>query len=206
MTNHHPSDATLIAYAAGTLPVLHGKVLAVHLAQCAACQATLQMSEELGGVVLDAMIPVPLAEDALTHAFARLETAEPAIEPAPPPATTLEALSRGGRWRRVGPGVRLMPLVPRDATGTRLDLVRVAPGVSLPRHDHRGHELTCVLKGAFVDQTGEYHFGDLAEGDVGLDHQPRTLDGEECICLIATTGYLRAHSLFTRLLQPIFGI
>ncbi len=205
MIRHHPADTTLVAYAAGTLAPLHGRVVAVHLTQCAACRAVMAVGEELGGAVLDTMAPVALGADALAHTLARLDLAAPESAQETT-AMTLEALTRGGRWRRVGPGVRLMKLVPRDATGTRLDLVRVSPGTALPRHDHRGAEMTCLLKGAFADKLGEYHMGDLEEGDVGLDHEPRALDGEECICIIATTGYLRAHGLFTRMLQPLFGI
>ena len=209
MIRHHPSDATLIAHAAGTLPVLHGQVVAAHLTQCTACRAVIRLGVELGSALLETVTPLPVVDDGLARVLARLDTLEPETESVPAPAgkaVTLKALSQGGRWRWVGPGIKLMPLVPRDATGTRLDLVRVSPGTALPRHDHRGPEMTCVLKGAFADKLGEYHVGDLEEGDVGLDHEPRALEGEECVCIIATTGYLRAHGLFTRVLQPIFGI
>jgi putative transcriptional regulator len=118
----------------------------------------------------------------------------------------VERLVERGRWRMIGLGIKLMPLVPCDATGTRLDLIRVAPGVAMPEHDHAGPEVTCILRGGFADETGEYNAYDLAEGDVGLHHRPRALTGEECICLTATTGFLRAKSLIVRLLQPVFGI
>jgi putative transcriptional regulator len=207
MTGRHPSDATLVAYAAGTLALLHQQVVALHLFQCPACRAAEAFGREIGGALLDVERPAALADDALARAFERLERAVPATLPKAPAALpTLDSLTKGRRWRRVGYGIRLMPLVPRDTTGTRLDLVRVAPGISLPQHDHTGPEMACVLQGGFADASGEYHAGDVAEGDVGLDHQPRALAGEECICLIATTGYLRAHSLIARLLQPLFGI
>lgn len=209
MIRQHPSDATLIGYAAATLPPLHQQVAAVHIAQCPACRARLRLSQELGGVLLDEEQPAPLGDDALAHALARLDASEAETPPAPQPpsaAAMVATLSQGRRWRWVGYGIRLMPLVPRDATGTRLDLIRVAPGIALPQHDHTGPEITCVLKGAFADDSGEYRVGDVAEGDVGLNHQPRALAGDECICIIATTGYLRANSLIARLLQPVFGI
>jgi putative transcriptional regulator len=203
---HHPSDSTLVSCAASTLPAAHQSVIAVHLAQCPACRAALRLGEELGGALLELAPAAGLAEGALARAVARLD--RPAARTAEPPAmpTTLAALSRGGRWRRVGLGIRLMPLVPRDRSGTRLDLIRVAPGTALPRHEHSGFESTCVLQGAYADETGEYRVGDVAEGDVGLDHCPVALAGEDCICLIATTGRLRAHSLIARLLQPLFGV
>jgi putative transcriptional regulator len=209
MIRQHPSDATLIGYAAGTLPALHQQVVAVHVEQCPTCRASLRLGQELGGTLLDDEPPAALSDDALEHTLARLD-ASAAEAPRAPQARAvpamIEALSEGRRWRWVGYGIRLMPLVPRDATGTRLDLIRVAPGIALPQHDHTGPEITCVLKGAFADDSGDYCVGDVAEGDVGLNHQPRALAGEECICIIATTGYLRANSLIARLLQPVFGI
>jgi len=207
MIRHHPSEATLLSHAAGALRPLHARVLEVHLAQCAACRETLHLGEELGGALLDAEPPVAMADDALSRVTARLDTVAPEPRAAASRADPgFGALMRGRRWRPVGFGIRLMPLVRRDDTGTRLDLIRVLPGVALPQHDHTGPEIACVLAGAFSDATGEYHAGDIAEGDVGLDHRPRALAGEDCICLIATTGYLRAHSLLVRLLQPVFGI
>ena len=112
-----------------------------------------------------------------------------------------------GRWIWLGPGIRLMPLIPRGADDTRLDLIRVAPGIALPAHGHTGDEIACVLQGAFGDETGTYAAGDCAEGDPSLDHEPKALDvGEQCVCLIATTGRLRAHGWFARMIQPLFGI
>ena len=68
-------------------------------------------------------------------------------------------------------------------------------------------EATFVLvHGAFADASGEYGPGDVAEGDVGLEHQPRALGRQACVCLAATTGRLRARSVIVRMLQPVFGI
>jgi putative transcriptional regulator len=209
MIRHHPSDATLLAYAAATLPILHQDVLNLHLVQCPACRATVRLGQELGGVLLDGEGAAALADDALARALTQIDapgSATPAPAPAPATPINIEALSQGRRWRRVGHGIRLIALVPRDASGTRLDLIRVAPGMALPEHNHTGPETTCVLTGGFADESGEYHAGDIAEGDVGLVHQPRALDRGECICLGATTGLLRARSLVVRVLQPIFGI
>ena len=208
MIRHHPADATLIGCASGTLLPLHRQVVGVHLARCPECQSTVGLGEELGGALLDATPPMAMSPAALEEALQLLNAPvqeNPKIAAALTPEG-IEQLIEQGRWRMVGLGIKLIPLVPRDETGTRLDLVRVAPGVVLPQHDHTGPEITCVLRGAFADETGEYGAYDIAEGDVGLDHRPHALADEECISLIATTGYLRARSLIARLLQPAFGI
>jgi putative transcriptional regulator len=204
MISHHPSDATLTARAAGNLPVLHARVLTVHLSACPRCDSELRRMEELGGALLATLSPAPLRSDALGRTLKRLD--DKVLTPSPAaPAVTLEALAVG-RWCWLGPGIRLMPLVRRDASGTRLDLVRVAPGVSLPGHGHTGPETACILRGGYADETGKYDAGDIAEGDVGLQHTPVAAPGADCICLIATTGRLRAHTWLAKLLQPLVGV
>lgn len=215
MIRHHPSEATLIAEAAGTLPALHARVLGVHLAVCPQCRGALHGMEDIGGALLADLPPAPLQADALTRALARLDTAQPAppaaAAPGPPgdanggPATLIAALATG-RWRWLGPGIRLMPLVRRDASGTRLDLIRVSPGIALPGHGHTGAEMACILQGGYADATGEYNVYDVAEGDPTLQHAPVAAAGTGCICLTATTGRLLADTWLARLVQPLIGV
>ncbi len=202
----HPSEATLLAYAAGTLPVPHGIVVRTHLALCGDCGGNLALATALGGAVLEEMPPAELAPGALARVLARLDQpAPPAPAPRRVPSTVAELAT--GRWWWIAPGMRLMPLLKRGRDDARLDLIRVAPGMALPGHGHTGTELTCVLQGAFGDATGTYHAGDIAEGDEELDHQPTALAvGQDCICLIATTGRLRAHGWLARLVQPLVGV
>lgn len=205
MTSRHPSEATLLSYTAGTLPRAHAIVVRTHLAHCAHCRQTARLGIDLGGELLAEQAPAALAPDALSRTLARLDEQEPRMPPRRVPSTVEELAT--GRWWWLGPGIRLMPLIRRGADNTRLDLIRVTPGAALPGHGHTGMELACVLKGAFGDETGTYAFGDLAEGDEDLDHCPTALpvDGE-CVCLISTTGPLRAHSWLARMIQPVFGI
>ncbi|RVT92006.1 transcriptional regulator [Rhodovarius crocodyli] len=205
MTGNHPSDATLLAYAAGSLPLAHAMVVRTHLALCPDCREAARLGVSLGGALLEDAPPADLAGDALERTLARLDEQEP-LAPAQRVPSTIEELATG-RWIWLGPGIRLMPLIRRGADGARLDLIRVKPGACLPGHGHTGMELACVLKGAFQDETGEYRAGDFAEGDEALDHCPVALpvDGE-CVCLISTSGRLRAHSWLARLIQPIFDV
>jgi putative transcriptional regulator len=209
MIRHHPSDETVLACAAGTLPVPHARVVAAHLALCGSCRASLRLGHEIGGVLLEGLAPVRLAEDALQRVLARLdEEAAAAPETVSPPILSEAAAQREfrSRWRWIAPGIRLMPLSPRDVSDTRLDLIRVAPGAALPRHGHRGFESTIVLQGGFADVRGEYRAGDVAEGDRGFEHRPVALPGEDCLCLIATTGRLRAYGVVARLAQRLVGV
>jgi len=212
---YHPSEETLLRHAAGTLAAGPSLVVAAHIAGCAECRATVRLGEAVGGVLLADTPAGAMAADALDRALARLD--EPAIQARPAmaapelaPGLAMPAVLRGlsdGKWRWVAPGIGRIRLdIPGAAPGERTYLLRVAPGSNLPPHGHRGLEITCVLSGRFRDATGTYGPGDVAEMDVGADHQPVAEVGEVCICLIATQGRLRMHSLFARLLQPLVGV
>jgi len=204
MIRHHPAEASLIACAAGTMPTAHARVIEVHAARCPACASGLRAAEAAGGALLDALPPAPMAPDALARTLARLDATSVEAVPATP-AFDLAALA-SGRWRRVAPGIAMMKLLPRDASDSRLDLIRVAPGRALLTHGHTGPETTCVLSGAFADGTGTFATGDCVEADAALDHTPRALAGEDCVCLIATTHHLRPHGWLGRLVRPLLGM
>lgn len=196
MIRHHPSEITLLEQAAGRLPPLHARVLRVHLAACPVCRAHLRQFEEIGGALLEGLPPQAMRDGALTRILARLD--DEADEPTPEPAGTTVAALATGRWWWIAPGIRIMPLARRDHTGTRLDLLRVAPGVGLPVHTHSGHETTCIIQGSYDDETGHYAVHDFAEGDANRRHQPVAGAGEECICIIAATGRLHPGSWLAR--------
>jgi putative transcriptional regulator len=205
MTQHHPSDATLMAYVAGTLPAPHAIVVRAHLAVCHTCRAAARLAIDLGGAIIEDAPPTALGADALEGTLARLAAPAPVEPPARVPVTLADFAT--GRWWWIGKGIHLMPLMPRDRHDARLDLIRVAPGTSLPAHGHTGSEMTCVLAGAFADKTGEYGVGDFAESDPTLDHQPTASAASgDCVCLIATTGRLRADSRLIRLILPTVGL
>jgi putative transcriptional regulator len=205
MIHHHPSDATLVAHAAGNSIPGHSLVIRVHLTYCPRCRGALRLLEEIGGGLVETLRPVALSDGALARTLARLEHQDTALLPPALPKSALDALATG-RWRWLAPGIRLIPLARRDAFDTRLDLIRVDPGTALPQHDHTGPEITCILQGGYRDETGDYHVGDIAEGEPGLDHAPVALDGAECVCVIATTGRLRARSMVARVVQRFVGI
>ncbi len=187
MISHHPSEATLAAYAAGTLPEALALVAATHLGQCHACRASLATLEATGGALLESLPPVPLSVDALDRITARMD--QPAAEPPPVLNPTLPApLNRVslGRWWPIGRGFRYRPLRASGAAWGGLLLAQ--PGRALPRHGHAGLELTCILSGAFADAHGTYSAGDLSEPVTDHDQPPVVVGAEPCLCVIASEG------------------
>lgn len=215
-TTHHATDETLMRFAAGALAAGPAIVVEAHLASCPACRARIGTFEALGGAVLEDMAPTPLSAKALNDTLAMLDDEEDAAPIAQPPLAPVEIEGirlpdalRGcdiGRWRWIGPGMKMSRVgVPQDPDAN-LILLKVGPCRALPDHGHVGTEFTYIVSGSFSDKFGTFRPGDLAEMDDDVEHQPVVDPDGECICLAAMEGKMRFKNVIGRMLQPIFGI
>jgi len=216
---HHPEEATVIAYAAGTLDEPLAVAVASHLAWCGACRRVVRVGEAIGGALLDSMEETPLRDDALARAMGRLDAAVAAGVRTEPGGVDSDGLglpyplaSRLGvpldhlRWRRRGRGIAVHALPLSANAPGRLLLVRGVAGTRMPAHGHEGAEITVVLRGAYRDAFGRFAMGDVAELGEDAEHAPVVEPGEDCICLVATEGRLRFGNPLLRLLRPILGV
>lgn len=211
--SHHPSDATLAAYAGGGLDEGRGLVVATHLLACPACRGMVGTLEEVGGAMLEDLAPAPMASDALARVLVRLDQRAPVRRAQRDQAeeTTVDlfrVLSRYqlGAWRQIAPGLHKRSVRISGGAASRVFLLKGAPGLRLPKHTHTGVELTCVLTGGFSHAGGHYGPGALDEADDQVSHQPIIDAGEDCISLVAMQGELRLSGLIGRLLQPFVRI
>jgi putative transcriptional regulator len=207
---HHPSDMTLAAFAAGTLDAGRALVVSTHLVTCPACRSAVRVFEHARGVVLQDTPPVPMAADALEHALREISADPPIRLPRDDSAVMQEAYPFStyplGAWRRIGSGLRWRSVGVPAEQGTRVFMLKAAPGIRIPHHAHAGLEWTCVLQGAFRHERGRYGAGDFDEADEAVEHRPVVEDGEECICLVALQGQIQLKSWMGRLMQPFVRI
>jgi len=217
--NHHPSEPTLLSYASGQLSESLSLVVATHLAWCDVCRDAVDAAETLGGVLLSQSETGECSGELLTRTLRALETRPAAALPTqmtPSPSPALARLKlpqplRGyvgelgaPRWRRLAPGISYIQVIPNYGHDMAR-LLRVGPGIKLPRHGHTGTELAVVLSGSYDDEIGRFEPGDLADHDENVTHRPCSNAREGCICLIATEGPLRFESLVARIVQPYIG-
>ncbi len=212
--NHHPDEATLAAYAAGTLDLGQHVAISTHLSACPRCRRFARACERVGGAVLDEEAPAALAPGALDRALALLD--------APPPARARPRVPRApelppglpqfvetysfGPWRWVAPRIHMRAIELPDASPTRVFLLRSAPGTKMLQHEHTGVEMTCVLSGAFVHEGGRYGPGDFDLGDPTIEHEPHVEAGQDCVCLVAMQGDLKLGGVLGRLMQPFLRL
>lgn len=108
-------------------------------------------------------------------------------------------------WKKIGASLR----VARLDTGDRqheVALHQLQAGGGVADHDHRGQEITVVLKGSFSDQNGLYMPGDFLVRNAGEAHAPKASNDGDCICLSTMAAPVRFTGLLTRLVNPFLRI
>lgn len=216
MINHHPSDETLLRYAAGTLSDGPTLVVGVHVEGCDRCFVRVADFESIGGQIVDEMTPGHLAADALARTLEGLDaaTAWPRRKPAmarrrannlgiAPPVSLLGCDI--GPWRWLGPGFRWSKVTIPGSPEAKVMFLKGRAGLRLPAHGHTGTEFMQVMSGSLSDERGHYGPGDLDEADDDVDHQPIVDVQSECVCLAALEGDMRLHGLLGRLVRPLVG-
>lgn len=203
----NPSEERLLAYATGTLSPPEAVVMAAHLAMRPANQSWVQRLQAVGGAFLQDTAPASLSDDALLKTMALIET-DTGEARCPLPLNDMPELPEPlrhyalGKWRWVGPGIRVRDVhAPRDGK-CRVILLKIDPGRETPRHTHGGVELTCVISGAYATETDRFDVGDFEEADHETLHQPRVVSDEPCLCVVALDGQIQLGGLFGRLMQP----
>ncbi|PJE38199.1 transcriptional regulator [Pseudooceanicola lipolyticus] len=206
---HHIPEEMLVAYAAGTLPHAFSVVVASHVSMCAACRASLEAHQTIGGMLLEDMAPVAVSDGLKSHLLSHLDDPfrpDPVYQKSGVlPGPVMAALKgRPPRWKKLGMGV-CQDILSEGPEGS-VRLLYIPPGQAVPDHSHGGLELTLVLQGSFQDATGRYGVGDLEIANEDLEHTPVADAGDPCICLAATDAPLRFRAFVPRLLQPLFRI
>jgi putative transcriptional regulator len=212
---HHPSNELLSGFAAGTLD--HGQHIAIatHLMSCGQCRVAVHNFEEVGGAVLSALAPAPMAMHAFAAVEARLnEKAVPRAAATPlfvseaevPGLPTFVRRYRFGDWKWLAPSVHLRLIELPHPSDSRVFLLKSGPGTKMLQHTHTGLEMTCVLSGAFRQAGSRYGAGDFDFGDETMDHRPIVERGQDCICLVAIHGELRLRGLLGKLVQPFIRL
>lgn len=224
---YHPDVRYLTDYSAGSLPASQAICVASHLHYCGQCRARVRELKELGAVLFSRQRPVAVAADAFDRLLERLpgKTADGTGAATPPAApglagtamtTTMQGearlpraidkLCRGNpenlRWRGIGKRFRYANLQLGDQQ-RETSLLHIRAGGSVPRHQHRGDEITVVLQGSFSDNEDKYGVGDFIVRTPGEIHKPVASQDEDCLCLSTLDAPIRMSNWLLRLLMPL---
>ncbi|WP_456296117.1 ChrR family anti-sigma-E factor [Vibrio sp. AK197] len=220
----HPDKLLLQQYAQGDVDATQGLALAVHLESCPECHQQVVRFERQLGAKLEHQAMEPSddlpSEDMLSQILTLPQKSrEELLVPSKPHQVTVNSRrftlpkalypfrDRIGDWRNYG-GKVFSAVIDLEEEA-RVNLMYMAPGVSVPQHTHKGYESTLVLHGGFSDEDGHYRAGDFLLKDASVKHSPTTSQDEDCLCLsvltepmLFTQGVARIFNMFGKGLYP----
>ncbi len=107
-------------------------------------------------------------------------------------------------WRETRfPGVEIKTMFEDKETGLLTTLVRMAPGASLPDHEHVRIEQTYVIEGSLVDDEGTAAAGDYVWRPAGSRHSVRTPEGALLLAFFLEPNRFYDQPAGTRGFDPV---
>ena len=206
-----PDESWLVSYSGGGAPDSVKLILQAHMAVCPKCRSALKLADQLGGHFMFSEEGEATEESSAPLSAVGLKSEEPVEWGRDNVSDISDVFNKyvgnhlnGFQWMRAGKGLKVCKLSERD--GYRLLMLRAEPGTVLPKHRHRGSELTLLLKGSYFCDDKIYRAGDVDDADNSSPHQPVVTNDSECICIAAIDGPLRLSSPVHRMIQPFLGI
>lgn len=213
MIKFHPNSAMLNAHLAGTLPLSLTVAVSAHIEMCAQCQEAVQELEaqlsrqlwqeaDVEPVDFGDMLQSILAEPPETLQVA--DKPAPIIEVAAKQYQLPGAFSlfHGLKWS--GFGALSRARVISDENEVRASLLHLDKGGSIPKHQHKGYELTLLLDGSFSDENDTYHKGDFIYLQGAVEHTPFSRKG--CLCYAVQNGPIHFVKGVSKVLNPLAGL
>ncbi|MCW8996344.1 MAG: ChrR family anti-sigma-E factor [Psychromonas sp.] len=211
MIKFHPGGALLNEHIAGKLPLSLSVAVSAHIEMCEQCSAAAQKLELLQAQQLWQTTDDKAIDfgDMLHHILAKqpdssfefkdksqlmAQVAEKSYQlpRAFQPFTQL-------KWSGFGSVNRARIIT--DENPVRASLLHIDKGGAIPKHQHKGYELTLLLAGSFTDENGTYHKGDLIclKGDD--QHTPSSPSG--CLCYVVQDAPIQFVEGVSKVLNPL---
>lgn len=213
MIKFHPSKAMLNEHLAGQLPLSLTVAVSAHIEMCGQCK---EVAQELESQQSDRLWqeaenePVDfgdMLQDILT------EQPDTQIQYTQKPDVIVQVAKREYglpaafslfsqlKWSGFGKVSRARAIC--DENEVRASFLHIDKGGSIPRHQHKGYELTLLLDGSFTDENGSYHKGDFIYLEEGAEHTPFTDSG--CLCYVVQNAPVHFVAGASKVLNPLAG-
>lgn len=219
MIAYHPDSRFLTDFATANLPLSEAVCVSAHLEFCGKCRAHVKQLSEVGAILMAAGSGETVAQDSFERLMSKIDGAGEGMSPPVRSLTSqkserkpscivpraLKGVLPSGfdelNWVQLGSQLRVAPLT-IDSGVRETALYDIRAGGRLPEHEHRGEEITVLLKGSFSDAEGSYSRGDFVVRNKGEAHQPTVTQDMDCICLVSLERPVKPRSWFYRLLEP----
>jgi anti-sigma factor RsiW len=167
-------------YALRSLPASQREGFEVHLSECRACREELAAMRPLIDALADWPTDVLRPPGSLWGRLAERIGPGAPVEPE-------ERWPGEPEWREVAPGISCKLLATDQASGRVSMLVRLAPGVAYPPHEHAGVEELHLLDGELWIEDRLLHPGDYSRAEPGT-RDVRVFSETGCTCVLITSS------------------
>ncbi len=222
MITHHPDDNFLAEYASGGLAWALSVSVSAHLQMCPRCRQKVANLNTIGGALLNASIAEPCLTDDFQQLMQRIDrhdsstvvsqgesrqsfsSTDPMLSHLPKIIETLLGKSQALKWKRVSGSLKAAQLT-TGQSDYEVAFQRISSGGKVVEHDHRGLEVTLVLKGSFSDEQGIYTEGDFLVRNTGEVHRPTATLNQDCLCLSVVAAPVRVTGFLGVLINPFLS-
>lgn len=208
------------SYAAGCLDPAFCLLVETQAALRPDVSRAVARAETIAGIFLESEQQAELSDGAADRALAMIDAFEAGERPSgiavhdanegleeflalPEPLreTALQSF-QSNKWQNLTRGIRRLKL---DAgSEAEVELYRIEPGCTVPRHSHESSEFTLVVSGGFSDESGSFGPGDISVKGPEDTHQPTgDMDGV-CFALAIRDGGLKFTGMMG-LVQRLIG-
>ena len=208
------------SYAAGCLDPAFCLLVETQAALRPDVSRAVTRAEVIAGIFLESEETAELSEGAAATALAMIDAYEASREvshravhqanegldeflslPEPLRETALQSF-QSNKWQNLTRGIRRLKLEADSLA--EIELYRIEPGCTVPRHSHKGSEFTLVASGGFSDESGSFGPGDISVKGPEDTHQPTgDMDGV-CYALAVRDGGLKFTGMMG-LMQRLIG-
>lgn len=195
------------SYAAGCLDPAFCLLVETQAALRPDVERAVVRAESIAGIFLETESQAALSDGALDRAFEMLDQLErndtpnhAAVAgagkgldellrlPEPLRETALSSYQTH-QWQSLAHGIKRLKLEAKSEA--EVELYRIEPGCTVPKHSHKGSEFTLVVAGGFTDETGSFGPGDLSFKGPQDTHQPVGDSDGVCYALAVRDGGLK---------------
>lgn len=209
MIAYHPDKSLLAEYSAGNLDFGPALCVTTHLEHCQQCHRELQGLATLGAVLMENQHVSDVSDDLFDRVLKCIDGESAELVQHAPAKKRMRALDKfvpqnldEVPWQGIGNNLKSHELDVGDPANL-VSLIRMRRGGTVPKHTHKGQEITMVLQGGFSDAHGSYQVGDFVECDSEVNHQPVAHQNEDCICLTSRSAPIKFTGPFMRSLNPL---
>ncbi|MGI9295421.1 MAG: ChrR family anti-sigma-E factor [Pseudomonadales bacterium] len=207
MSTYHPDKSMLVDYSAGNMSFGPALCVTAHLEYCQLCQRELQGMTTLGAVLMEQQRGTEVSPELLDRVMQEIDNEDP-LPTQPTPRKKQSVLLnfvprdlQSMAWHGMSDTLKTHELDVGDPCHL-VTLIRMRRGGAVPKHTHKGQEITLVLQGGFSDANGSYRVGDFVECTSEIEHQPVAHQDEDCICLTSRSAPIKFTGPFMRSLNP----